>query len=150
MSITFKVEGIPKAQPRPRAFARKMGNGKFAARVYDAGTAEAWKSQIAVEAIKHRPEQLMVGPIEVVLFFFMPRPRSHHKSGKPDRPLKDSAPMHPIGKPDCDNLAKAVLDCITQIGCFWRDDSQVVELTIVKAYPDGHKPSRLEVLIKEV
>jgi Holliday junction resolvase RusA-like endonuclease len=42
--------------------------------------------------------------------------------------------MHPIGKPDCDNLAKAVLDCITQLGCFWRDDSQVVHLTISKEY----------------
>ena len=148
--IIFNVLGIPKPQPRPRAFARKMGNGKFSARVYDAGTAEGWKSQIAVEAIKHRPKQLMDGPIEVVLCFFMPRPKSHHKSGKPDRPLRDSAPIQPTGKPDCDNLAKAVLDCITQIGCFWRDDSQVVELTIVKAYADEYKPSRLEVCIQEV
>lgn len=148
--IVFNVLGIPKPQPRPRAFARKMGNGKFSARVYDAGTAEGWKSQIAVEAIKHRPKQLIDGPIEVLLYFFMPRPKSHHKSSKPDRPLKDSAPIHPTGKPDCDNLAKAVLDCITQIGCFWRDDSQVVELTIVKAYADEYKPSRLEVCIKEV
>ena len=134
MNIVLKVEGIPKPQPRPRAFARKMGDGKYSARIYDAGTAEAWKSRIAVEAIKHRPEQLIDGPIRVELFFFMPRPKSHHKAGKPDRPLKDSAPMHPIGKPDCDNLAKAVLDCITQLGCFWRDDSQVVHLTITKEY----------------
>ena len=37
--IEFFVEGDPKPQPRPRAFARKIGN-KFMARVYDAGTAE--------------------------------------------------------------------------------------------------------------
>ena len=134
MKIVFKVEGIPKPQPRPRAFARKMGNGKFAARVYDAGTAEAWKSQIAFEASSHRPDQVIDGAVSVELRFEMPRPKSHHKSGMPDRPLKDSAPMHPIGKPDCDNLAKAVLDCITQLGCFWRDDSQVVHLTITKEY----------------
>jgi len=43
--IHFFVSGDPKAQPRIRAFAI---NGH--ARVYDPGTAEGWKSLIAVAA----------------------------------------------------------------------------------------------------
>lgn len=39
-------------QPRPRAFARRMGDGKFVARVFESGTAEGWKSLIAAEAAK--------------------------------------------------------------------------------------------------
>jgi len=47
--ITFFVPGEPKGQPRPRAFARKMGD-KFVARVFDAATAEGWKGAIAAVA----------------------------------------------------------------------------------------------------
>ena len=130
----FTVSGIPKAQPRPRAFARKMGNGKYAARIYDAGTAEAWKGSIAAVASQHKPPALLAGPIKVELQFRMPRPKSHHISSQWDRPLKLKAPDKPTGKPDCDNLAKAVLDCLTQIGSFWHDDSQVCDLRIQKVY----------------
>lgn len=57
MTITFFIHGDPKPQPRPRAFARRMG-AKFVARVYDAGTAEGWKSQIAMtEAVEEEKNQ---------------------------------------------------------------------------------------------
>ena len=51
--ITVRVYGEPKGQPRPRAFAKPIGGGKFSARVYDAGTAEGWKSQIAQAFRQH-------------------------------------------------------------------------------------------------
>lgn len=38
-------------------------------------------------------------------------------------------------RPDCDNLAKGMLDPMTKIG-FWRDDAQVVDLRIVKRWGD--------------
>ncbi|NCA12937.1 MAG: RusA family crossover junction endodeoxyribonuclease, partial [Proteobacteria bacterium] len=37
-------------------------------------------------------------------------------------------------KPDADNCAKAVMDALTQLGAFWRDDAQVVELRVWKDY----------------
>ena len=64
--IEFIVYGEPKAQARPRAFARKVG-GKFFARVYDAGTAEHWKSEIATCARPFIPEKLLTGPVRVDL-----------------------------------------------------------------------------------
>ena len=132
--ISFFVAGEPKGQPRPRAFARKMGNGKFVARVFDSGTAEAWKSQIAAEGSKHRPQTPLGGPVSLRIRFYMPRPKGHFVAGKPERGLRPSAPVRHIGKPDADNLAKAVMDALKQCGWYWLDDAQVVILTVAKNY----------------
>jgi Holliday junction resolvase RusA-like endonuclease len=107
-----------------------MGGGKFAARVYDAGTAEGWKSSVAVAAQPHIPQQPLHQPLWVSLAFRLSRPKSHFtKRGA----LTSSAPSHPTNKKDCDNLAKAVLDALTQVGV-WQDDGQVVTLVISKIY----------------
>ena len=130
---SFHVEGIPKAQPRPRAFARKMGE-KFVARVFDAGTAEGWKSLVAVTGASKRPPAPLDCPVEVQLTFFLPRPKSR------SRKCDWHGPIPCASKPDCDNLAKAVLDCLTQQG-WWNDDSQVSRLSIEKCYHSiGQRP----------
>jgi Holliday junction resolvase RusA-like endonuclease len=133
INISFDVYGIPKAQPRPRAFARKMGN-KYVARVFEAGTAEEWKSLIAAAAKPHTPPTPILGPVCVDLTFFFPRPKSHFRTGKNAGALRDDAPLWHTGKPDRDNLEKAVLDALTQLGGFWRDDSQVCDGRVVKYY----------------
>ena len=75
-------------------------------------------------------------PIEtaagVHLRFMLPRPRGHY--GK--RGLRPSAPQHHVGSPDVDNLAKAVLDALVEIG-FLRDDRQVRMLYVAKFYAEG-------------
>jgi Holliday junction resolvase RusA-like endonuclease len=119
------IYGTPKAQPRPRAFAR---NGK--ARMYDPGTAEAWKSDISGQTEALHNMQLD-GPLKVYLYFFMQRPKAHYKSDGVT--FKLNAPYDYTKKPDCDNLAKAVLDACTALGV-WKDDSQVVILEIIKAW----------------
>lgn len=130
MTISFHVFGDPKPQPRPRAFARNMGGGKFAARVYDAGTAEGWKSCVALAAKPHLPIAPLDCPLFVDINFFLTRPKGHFNSKGLPRP---SSPTYPLNKMDCDNLAKAVLDCLTQIR-MWEDDGQIIMLTITKAY----------------
>lgn len=130
--IEFFVPGEPKAQPRPRAFARRMGD-KFVARVYDAGTAEGWKSAIALAARGHIPASPMLGPIRLTLDFAFARPRSHYGTGRNAAVLKPTAPPDHIGKPDLDNLEKAVMDCLTTLG-FWGDDSQVWSKMTSKSY----------------
>jgi len=132
-SLTFFVAGIPKGQPRPRAFARKMGD-KFVARVYDDGTAENWKSKIAEAAKPHIAGFVgFDGAVSIVMNFFMPRPKSHFRS---NGQLKDGAPIWVTKKPDGDNLEKAVCDALTQLG-IWRDDSQVCEVLRRKQYAPG-------------
>lgn len=133
-AIEFFAKGTPKGQPRPRAFARNMG-GKMVARVYDAGTAEGWKGAIAAAAIGHIPATPLEGPLSVDLAFVMPRPKAHFGSKGGVAYLKDGAPVWYEQKPDADNLAKAVMDALTALGA-WKDDSQVVALSIGKQYGD--------------
>ncbi len=132
LRIEFRVDGEPVGQPRPRAFARKFGS-TYQARVYDPGTAEGWKSCIAAAALPHRPQTPLVGPIRLRLAFAMRRPKSHYRTGKYSGELRADAPIWHIGTPDADNLAKAVLDALTQIG-MWKDDAQVFSLHAGKRY----------------
>lgn len=137
MLVKFTVQGDPKGQPRPRAFARRMG-ARYVARVYDSDVADQWKaavdSAVVVAAIENKLKQTK-GPIRAALLFSFARPKSHFTL----RGVIKSAMIHDhICKPDCDNLAKLVLDRITRHGAFWRDDSQVVHLTITKQWaPDS-------------
>ena len=132
--IMFDVIGEPKAQPRPRAFARKVGD-KMTARVYDAGTAEGWKGLIA-EAARHHVPATPLGVAEIQMRFRIRRPKSHYlKSGA----LKPSAPRRHTQKPDCDNLAKAVVDCLKTLG-FFMDDAVIDQMVIVKRWTSGDPP----------
>lgn len=145
-AIRFTVRGEPKGQPRPRAFARKMGN-KFVARVYDAGTAEAWKSEIAAAAQGHIPREPITGPVSMEMKFFFKRPKSHYRSGRRANELRDDAPDWHTAKPDADNLAKAVKDCCKTLG-FFKDDSQVCVEKVFKWYPSDGSFQGAELVIE--
>jgi Holliday junction resolvase RusA-like endonuclease len=117
--------GIPKGQPRPRAFVR---GGRAA--VYDSGTAEGWKSAVAT-ACKELAGRGLHQCLALSLTFYMPRPKSHYTS---KGALKPASPrfLH-CSKPDADNLAKAVMDALTGIQV-WLDDDQVSELIVRRQY----------------
>ncbi|NDG64428.1 MAG: RusA family crossover junction endodeoxyribonuclease [Planctomycetes bacterium] len=126
MKIDFFVAGIPKAQPRVKAFVRGGHAG-----VYTPDSAESWKQAVRQEAVANAPESLMTGPIRVELDFFMPRPKAHlDKHGVP----KAKSPVWHCKKPDLDNLIKAVTDAITDTQKVWLDDSQIYQITAVKTY----------------
>ncbi|NLX97582.1 MAG: RusA family crossover junction endodeoxyribonuclease [Rhodopirellula sp.] len=128
--IEFFVPGIPKAQPK------HLGQ----ARVYEAGTAEAWKGAVALAAKPHLPKTPLTGPLMVSLIFCMPRPKSHYRTGKYSGEVKPDAPDWHTCKPDRDNLEKAVLDVLTRIG-MWKDDGQVCDGSVTKIY--GFPPGLL-------
>jgi hypothetical protein len=75
-----------------------------------------------------------VGPVRVDLCFYFARPKSHFRTGKFAGVLRDDAPKWHTTKPDRDNLEKAVLDALTQVGGFWQDDSQVCAGSVTKRY----------------
>lgn len=131
---SFRVYGTPKGQPRPRAFAR---GGRAA--VYDPGTAEGWKSQIAVDCQELRGA-LIDRPLSIALTFYLPRPKAHFSTSGA---IKPSAPQtwH-AKKPDADNLAKAVLDALTHLRA-WHDDDQVAELLVRKYYESDRNGRQL-------
>ena len=131
-SISFFVEGLPKGQPRARAFARKFG-ATYSARMYDPQTADDWKKCVwrgLNAALLATPFERIAGPVNIALVFVMPRPKAHFGA----RGIKDSAPRWHIGKPDIDNLCKLVFDVVTKSGKVWHDDSQIIAVLAEKKY----------------
>jgi Holliday junction resolvase RusA-like endonuclease len=48
--------------------------------------------------------------------------------------MRRSAPLFPTVAPDLDKLLRLVNDAITDAGCVWLDDAQVVEIRARKVY----------------
>ena len=122
-SIALLV-GEPVPQPRVRVSTR----GGFArAYVPSKHPVHAFRQQISRLASRcWQTDQ----PVSVTINAVFSRPKSHYnKSG-----VKASAPLLP--RADADNVAKAVLDAITDSGAIWHDDTQVAKLTVDKRYGD--------------
>jgi Holliday junction resolvase RusA-like endonuclease len=126
MKIDFFVAGIPKAQPRVKAFVRGGHAG-----VYTPDSAESWKQAVRREVAANAPESLVAHPVRVQLDFFLPRPKAHYKR---DGSLKENWPIWHCKKPDLDNLIKAVTDAITDTQQVWLDDSQIYQILATKSY----------------
>ena len=138
-AIEFFAHGIPKGQPRPRAFSR---NGH--ARVFDPSTAEGWKAAVAIAGAEYKG-RFATGPLKVAIRFAFPRPKAHrHRDGS----VRASAPTFHTATPDADNAAKAVLDALTILGV-WGDDAQVAQLWVSKRYADESGPGAL-ITISEI
>lgn len=127
LPICFSVQGEPKAQPRPKAARR----GSFV-HIYTPATAKNWKGLVASAAKPFLSDEPLDQPLRLDCIFKMPRPKAHYlKSG-----LRPTAPKWHVGKPDTDNLTKAVMDCLTDAG-MWRDDSIICVSSCVKVYANS-------------
>lgn len=93
---------------------------------------QEWQAE-ALKLLEATPAVLFGGPVVVELVCEVARPKT----------TKLAAP-----KPDVDNYAKGVLDVITKDGRFWADDTQVVILTVTKAWTTG--TPGIHVTIKEL
>ena len=119
--IRIVVPGPPQAQKRHRHAKR----GAFV-RVYDPSQSD--KADFLAICLASRPETPLEGPLGLELWFDFPRPKSHYGS----KGLKPASPAYHTSKPDSDNLAKFVIDSLN--GIFWKDDSQISKLSVVKWY----------------
>ena len=126
MNLSFFCAGIPKAQPRVKAFVRGGHAG-----IYTPDGAETWKQEVRRQAVANAPESIIAGVVRIQLDFFLPRPKAHlTKYGTP----KAKSPVWHCKKPDLDNLIKAVTDAITDTQRVWLDDSQICQITATKTY----------------
>lgn len=132
----FFVQGIPVAQPRPRA----RNAGKHA-RVYNPGSADEWKQCVRVTGALYQPDDPLRGPVSVVIEFVMPRPQRMRRQGSPEHVPHTS-------KPDLDNMVKAVLDAMTNSG-WWCDDSQVCALSAEKRYTSAGESPGASIAVAE-
>jgi Holliday junction resolvase RusA-like endonuclease len=110
------VNGVPKAQPRPRMAT--SGN------VYNPDSADAWKEEIkAAFLLCRRP--VITESVQLRVTIYLPRPKA--MKGNDERNIPHAK------KPDLDNLLKACMDAMTDVGV-WQDDSLVSATDASKWY----------------
>jgi len=137
MAIYFVIPGQPQGKGRPRASSR----GGFV-RMYTPATTLAYETQIARLA-GHAMSDMPVldTPMSLRVVAHHAIPVSWSKKKKQLALAGDVIP----GKPDLDNVAKAVLDAMN--GVVYTDDKQVIRLVAEKKY--SFDP-RVEVYVHEV
>ena len=129
--ISEYAKGFPKAQPRVKAYSR---GGKAGVYTPESKALREWRNAVEKVMSRHKDKKLD-GAFSVHLEFYMPRPKSHFRTGKFSHLIKDDAPIDHLTKPDLDNMIKLVLDVMTKSG-YWKDDSQVIELSSSKNFSD--------------
>jgi crossover junction endodeoxyribonuclease RusA len=122
MTILITVEGTA----RPQGSKRHVGNGIMVESSKHVASWRNWVRLKAVESMAGRDP--IAGAVEIVILFAFDRPKKHSTS----KGLRPTAPRWHTGKPDADKLLRAILDALTGV-CF-RDDSQVAQVQVQKAY----------------
>lgn len=120
---------------RPRAAPRYGTGGRIVgARAHHSAAYAAWKAAAAAEAAGvWSPRPPLAGPVEVRLLVVVRPPLTR-------RPRAGAAREWCERKPDVDNVAKAVLDALTDAGV-WGDDAQVVRLVVDRCWSAvGERP----------
>lgn len=149
--IEFVVPAVPVAQPRPRA---TTAHGGIGARVHEVthikqsdGTRKphpiaAFKATVRMAFQDAHKGPPLAGPLRVDVVAVFPRPkRLVWKSRLMPR-------VRHIGKPDRDNVDKAILDSLKDLA--WKDDSQVCDGQIQKWYAAGDEAAHVRITITEL
>lgn len=139
MELQYTVIGIAKPQARPKVFHRTLKNGKNFVSTYSPKT--DWFGLVYTESLKQKNllKNKLSGALRLNLLFCMPIPKSISKK-------KKEKLFYVSKRPDIDNLAKAVMDAINQVG-LWEDDSQIARLEVSKIYSEE---PRCLILIEEL
>ncbi len=126
-AIWFVIPGAAVGKGRPK-FARR-GNFVTAYTPEKTASYENLVKILASEAMQDH--QIIEGPAKVAIWIWVTPPASW--SQKKQR----AALAHeilPTSKPDADNVLKGIFDAMNEI--VWRDDKQVVELSVRKRYSE--------------
>lgn len=129
--IAFWVDGTPITQGSKNAFI--VGKGRNARAVVvdvKSEALKAWRDAIVARAEKVMAREswatIPAGePCQVAVQLWLPRPKSHYRTGRNAHLLKDTAPAYPTNKNDIDKHLRAVYDALTNAKIY-EDDGQVV------------------------
>lgn len=124
MIYEVRVNGLP----APQGSKRHVGRGVM---VESSKKVKPWRAAVAAEVEKVTFEDMPF--VRVSAWFFMPRPKSHYRTGRYAHLLKPAAPVYPGKYPDLDKLCRSTLDAL-RMGGAYRDDAQVVKLYAFKVY----------------
>ena len=140
-NYAFLIVGDPVPQPRPKV---STIGGKPRAYYPADHPIHGWKQAVKDQAREHRPDVLIADPVRVRLAFHLRRPQNLCRKKDPDGPV-----WHTKQNADADNLAKGVLDALTDDG-WWNDDGQVAALEVVKFYVEKDGEPHVAVSIEEL
>lgn len=122
MSVEFTIPGKPMSKGRPRVTRYGTYTPKETTN-YE--TLVKWTYQTLPE------RRFFEGQIMVHIAAYFPIPQRTSKKMRKQMLSYDVCYAH---KPDCDNIAKIILDALN--GIAYKDDGQVVSLTVDKLYSD--------------
>lgn len=121
--VIFTVKGEPKGKGRPRF--TKSGH------VYTPNTTSSYETLVGLSYRNSAKGYKFTSPVRVTI-------RAYHKppKGKSKAVVEDmlNSRILPTKKPDADNVAKIVLDALNKVA--WVDDTQVVEMMVIKRYSE--------------
>jgi Holliday junction resolvase RusA-like endonuclease len=137
MSIAFRLPVCPKSIQ----FAGKRVMVRAGRPVFFANKdARLFAQKVDIHSRAFRPQKPLEGPVSVYVSFVIQRPKA--LMGKKHLPSRIPA----IKRPDLDNLVKGLLDALQG---FWIDDSQIVELHLIKAYAAKEEDPHIYININE-
>jgi len=124
-NITFIVNGDPFGKQRPRTFTNKRG----VVRTITLDETRNYEDLIRWEYKRQCPNIYFIGELEVIINAYFGISKSWSKKKKKQA---EDGEIRPNITPDCDNIAKAILDSLNKV-CY-DDDKDVQDLHIHKYY----------------
>ena len=140
MQLKFSVPGTPCGKGRPRFFG---GHAVTPAKTRNYEALVKYEASHALDTMVVKPDYSQPCRVGIKAFFGVPK--SYTKKQRALISEYGSSRVRP-GKPDIDNIIKAILDGMNAI--IYRDDVQVTELRASKLWAcDGEQP-RVEVCVE--
>lgn len=154
--LEFTAIGSPATKGSVVAFVPKKKDGSLATKPDgspmvvkhdDTGKkGKTWATQVSGAAF----EAMVAGNIALMrdvplvfgVDFYLPRPKSHFRSGRNSHLLAATAPIAPCTRPDVDKLLRAVLDALKNV--VYADDGQVAAVIAHKHFGE---PARAEITV---
>lgn len=136
MTCDFVVEGKPTGKGRPRF--RRMGNF---VQTYTPEKTSEYEKLVRIR-FQNAGGIITEKPVRVEIAAFFAPPKSARKKDKIEMLTNRILPEK---KPDVDNIAKIILDALN--GIAYKDDSQVVDLSVKKCFA---AEARVYVHIEEI
>lgn len=133
--MKFVIYGEPVAKGRPR-----FRNAGAFVQTYTPKKTIDYENLVKVSFDMSDDKDYFMGEVEAVIKTYFSIPKS---TSKKKTILMINHELRPTKKPDCDNLAKTILDALN--GRAFKDDSQVVSLLVEKYYAEE---PRVEVELK--
>lgn len=156
MTVHVVIPGEPVAQGRGRVGVIKLKSGGVRGSIRDPEKSKSWKAEVRFamqRAVGGDRIALPAGPIAVVLVLRFSGSTSDHRKGKP------AEWRWRAKKPDASNVLKGIEDAGN--GILWTDDSQIVDVRVLKtdtaqgeqprcelyAFPVDYRPGDVSVVI---